>query len=479
MGPRSTRSVVPYAVVSGCLIAVLTTSAQTGPVPSGVPAATAATTTIAYEDVEPLWSEIRPYAPPALAGGAAGARAAAWAEWVRNHDTAVRDRVARGELDSLVNLWLFGTSFTTRPPARPLDVATRGGGASLAEIVDRRLADLVTALARPEANDRLRWAAQFFTEQGDRPGTPQGDSGIRERLEQARQRMLAENADYARTLGSPNAETDLFARMRPYASLYRDRGLSADTSILSSYAVDSTLELLKASRMIGGRPVRRVAIVGPGLDFINKADGHDFYPEQTIQPFAIVDSLIRVGLARAGELSVTTFDVSSRVNRHLEAARERARSGSAYVIQMPLSDAERWSRGVIGYWERAGNRVGGAAPASPAPPSVGGVRVRAVSVRPEIVLSIVPRDLNIVVERLELEESERFDLVVATNVFIYYAPFEQALAVVNIGRMLRSGGSLLSNQAVPPLAPLRRAVGHDAAVYSDRQFDPVFWYQRE
>jgi hypothetical protein len=48
--------------------------------------------------------------------------------------------------------------------------------------------------------------------------------------------------------------------------------------------------------------VRRAAIIGPGLDYINKADGYDFHPPQTVQPFACIDSLKRLGLAAAGWL---------------------------------------------------------------------------------------------------------------------------------------------------------------------------------
>ena len=97
-----------------------------------------------------------------------------------------------------------------------------------------------------------------------------------------------------------------------------------------------------------------------------------------------------------------------------------------------------------------------------------------------MVTSLAPRDLNIVVERLDpLPADERFDLVVATNVFVYYGAFEQALAMINIGRMLRPGGSLLSNQALRPVPPMRPAVGHQTIVYSDRQFDHLFWYQRQ
>ena len=74
--------------------------------------------------------------------------------------------------------------------------------------------------------------------------------------------------------------------------------------------------------------MRRVAIIGPGLDVVDKQEGHDFYPPQTIQPFAVIDSLVRAGLADADTLTVTTLDVSARVNDHIGAdgvARARAR----------------------------------------------------------------------------------------------------------------------------------------------------------
>ena len=47
------------------------------------------------------------------------------------------------------------------------------------------------------------------------------------------------------------------------------------------------------------------------------------------------------------------------------------------------------------------------------------------------------------------DDTSRFDLVVATNVLVYYEPFEQALAVSNMAGMLRTGGLLLTNQPVP------------------------------
>lgn len=433
--------------------------------------------TTSYADVRPIWDVLRPHLPSGLAAVPPANIESAWVAWARAHDREIRSRVARGDEDSLVNLWLFGTSFTSLPPARTRDVAMHGSGATVSEIAERRLDDLLTAIASPGTDERLRWSADFLRARTIDPATSRGRARAREFLLDGWRRMLAENTAYARVLESPNAERDPVASMAPYADLYRDRGLSPDTSILSSFAVDSALEVLTTSRRLHG-PIRRVAIVGPGLDFVNKADGHDFYPEQTIQPFALVDSLIRLGLSTAGELSVTTFDVSTRVNQHLAGARARGRAGTPYLLHLPLANAERWSPGLISFWEEAGSRIGqrAAVPAA----STGAVKVRAVRVRPDIVAAVTPLDLNIVLERLEpLPDGERFDLVVATNVFIYYDTFQQALAMLNVAGMLRPGGSLLTNQAVRPVPPLQDAVGHDTVVYSDRQFDRVFWYQRQ
>lgn len=435
---------------------------------------------IPFSDVRPLWDTLQPDLPEDLRGRALAELPSVWPAWVRAHDARIRARVGRGDEDSLVNVWLFGTSFTDSPPARPRDVERLGDGATLAQVADGRLQDLLHALASPGANDRLRWAAQFLRQQDIDPATVGGQVRVRELLADVGKRMLSENAGYAGALAQSSTGSDPLSWMLPYASVYRDRGLSSDTSILSSFAVDRALEALGTSRLVPAGSIRRVAVIGPGLDVINKADGYDFYPEQTIQPFALLDSLIRHGLSRDGRVTVATFDVSSRVHQHLAAARDRARAGTGYVLQLPLGASEQWSPNLIRYWEQAGDRIGVAVRASAPPRTAGEVRVRAVRIPPATVMAIAPRDLNIVVERLDpLAEAERFDLVVATNVLLYYDKFEQALALVNVARMLRSGGSLLSNQALRPVAPFLPAVGHDAVQYSTSQFDHLFWYQRQ
>ena len=74
--------------------------------------------------------------------------------------------------------------------------------------------------------------------------------------------------------------------------------------------------------------------------------------------------------------------------------------------------------------------------------------MRAVSVRPTFVSRITVSDLNIVLQRPALVPMERFDLIIATNIFIYYDVFEQSLAMLNVERMLRPGGVLVLEQWV-------------------------------
>ena len=118
----------------------------------------------------------------------------------------------------------------------------------------------------------------------------------------------------------------------------------------------------------------------------------------------------------------------------------------------------------------------------------GQVRARAVDVRPEAVLDVSGVELNIVLERLSMREmTSRFDLVVATNVLVYYDPFEQALAVSNIASMLRDGGLLVTNQPVPVpaacgLSPvLIMSVGFDrvqSETGSHERGDSIFVYRK-
>jgi hypothetical protein len=448
--------------------------------PSSVQAGAAVKTNIPYVDARPILEALRENLPADLTSKTPAELEAGWPGWVSRRNAEIRARLGRGDEDSIVYLWQYGSSFTTRPPLTARTLARLGGDASAAErILQERLEDLVAGIASPGQNERLRFAREVVGRKGINPTTSTGKDQLRRYLQEARTHVLAEFETNNRALASAKLVGDPRAALATYSTLFRDRGLSSDTSLLPALAIEQALEAIKSQGMLGAGSVRRVAIVGPGLDFANKDEAYDFYPQQTIQPFAIMDSVIRLGLAKPGALVVTTLDLSPRINQHIQAARERARGGGGYVLHAPLDGEERWNPEIMSYWQRLGDRIGKEVEPLAPPPGAGKIRVRAVRIPPAPVMSIVPRDLNIVLERLEPLTAESFDLIVATNILVYYEVFEQSLALVNVAKMLRAGGLFLSNTPVPPTAQMKLLDRYTTTIFNDREREFVFWYQRQ
>ena len=423
----------------------------------------ASATLIPYEDAKPI-----------LEANGRNISAAEWPAWVAKRNAEIRARLAQGDEDSVVNLWLYGTSFTKWPRVTDREAAQLASSEKVQDLLLARLDDFVAAIAKPGTNERLQFARDLVTRKGIDLTTETGREKAKAYLVEIRERVIAENERYRRAAASPSE----------YSTLFRDRGLSSDTRLTASFAIDKALEALAASGWAARGGVKRVAIVGPGLDFTDKAEGYDFYPLQTIQPFAVIDSLARLELTAPADLKLTTLDLSPRVNRHILAARKRASLGSAYVIQLPLARDQplhQWHPDLVAYWQRFGSMIGRSVPATPAPAIVGDVRVRAVAVRPSIVKAVTPEDVDIVLERLDpLPDSERFDLIIATNILVYYDGFEQGLALANISKMLKPGGFFLTNYAVTPMAPMDTTASQTTAVFFDRQSngDTIYAYRR-
>jgi hypothetical protein len=390
--------------------------------------------------------------------------------WARQQDKAIRTRLEQGDLDSLANLLLFGTSFTRQPRITIEGLAE----ASKSGIVRARVEDLVAGLRNPGDNERLALLRNVLVRKGIDLESQQAGSFIYSNL----LRVLEER----RTLAQRAADAKP-ASVLDRSSLFHDRGLSLDTSILPDFSLDQTLRDLKARGILREGQVARVAVIGPGLDFIDKQEesAFDYYPPQTLQPFALYDSLVRLQLAKPGGLSVSILDISARVLDHMKRARERARKNNGYVIQLPRDVARPWSPALTAYWRVLGDQLGAAvAPIQP-PELFHGLETRAVRIRPDVVLACEPVDLNIVVERLNLPASERFDLIVGTNIFVYYETMEQMLALENAGAMLKPGGLLLTNDQLPesPSGVMRQA-GITVIRFDDQDAtagDAVGWYQ--
>ena len=451
---------------------------------AAAPAAAApATAEIPLAEVRAI-VEARPAAiPAAFKSQSPAAIEKAWIAWRDRQRADVRARLERGGEDSLVNFWLYGTSFTRLPRATAQHMAALNRDRA-EDLLIGRLNDLVAALASPADEERLQFGRQVLERRGVDLRTVAGQDRARLYLVEARGRMVAEADRHRSASAAASRIVDPAARLAAYATVYHDRGLSSDTSLRTGFAVDAALADLHAKGRLGSAPVRRVAVVGPGLDFTDKAEGYDFYPQQSIQPFAIIDSLLRLGLAQPGDLRVTTFDVNPRVNAHLSSLRSRAARG--HVLQVPL-DPERpahpWHPELVRYWETFGDRIGESATPLAPPTGAEGARVRAVRLGPSIAQSILPIEMNIVLQRTEhLTDADRFDLVVATNVLVYYDAFAQSLALANVGSMLRPGGFFLTNYAAAPPPPMESTASHVIAVFFDRQQqngDTLFCYQRK
>jgi hypothetical protein len=443
---------------------------------------------ISYANAKPVLDQLMDQPGDLLPAELRNPNEAKWRDWSQRQDKAIRARLQQGDLDSMVNLLLYGTSFTKQPRIK-VDAFTE---ASRAGILRARVDDLIAGLRSPGDNERLTFLNGLLRSQGIDPGAP-GETGvfIYNNVLRVIQEMgtLAKRAEEARRLTQPDVDRpdavpDPAAIFNWRPGLFRDRGVSLDTNIFPDFSIEQALRDLKNRGVLREGQVARVAVIGPGLDVIDKNErsSYDYYPQQTLQPFALYDSLVRLGLARASGVSMSIFDISSRVISHIQRARELARMNTGYVIQLPRQVADPWPASLIAYWRALGDRVG-AEVAPIRPPETfqtadggPGLETRAVRIRPDVVLRCQPENLNIVLERIPLAEADRFDLMVGTNVFIYYDAFERSLALENAGAMLKRGGLLLTNDRLPEV----RGGSMRQAGLTDVQYnrDAVGWYQK-
>jgi hypothetical protein len=409
-----------------------------------------------------------------------------WATWVDRRNVEIRARIAKGDEDSVVNLMLYGTRFTRWPRATPDAIAASAVAVPLDRVMEGRVVDLATAIESPGGDERLQFARQVVERHGIDVGASSRDA-TRRYLIELRSRVLSENEGYMRRMAAIPA-ADGSQQRAAHATLYRDRGLSSDTSLRINFALEQALAAAHDRGELS-RPFERIAVVGPGLDFVDKAQGYDFYPVQTIQPFALADSLLRLDAAERP--TVTAFDIGPRVLAHLHDARQRAERRQPYRLNVLLEQdgaGVRLDPALVEYWRRFGDHLG-AGTAGEVPAGYGGqVRARAVNLRPNAVLDVSGAELNIVLERLANGDgTSRFDLVVATNVLVYYDSFEQALAVSNMASMLRDGGILMTNQPVPvpavcglsPVLIMSVGLGRvESEAGSRERADSIFVYRR-
>jgi hypothetical protein len=426
-----------------------------------------------YKDVQQVLAFLTDTLPPELNSSDSSTQREAWADWVIGHDGDIRARLLRGDEDTVVNWLLFGTSFT-RQPSVPFEGSAISG--DLPRLISQRTRDLISALGSADPNERSVFARRLLLSRGYGFKTAEERARLERHLQAEVERVVAERRKYM-LRGEEFRAGDVAGQVMVESTLFRDRGLSLDTSILPGFAVEQALGMMKNQGLLPPNGIRRVAVIGPGLDLADKNTGYDFYPVQTLQPFTSIDSLVRLGLAAGPvEIELTTFDISLRVNDHILAIRDRAKAGAPYLLRLPIDPGSHWTPALISYWRSIGDRIGSETPL-PWPSQVGkGLELRAIEVRPEVAARVTPVDLNVVTEKWT---GPPFDLVIATNVFVYYDRLDQSLAFAGIEAMLRPGGFFLTNNAIVelPVSNLR-AVGFMTVQHSPEKIDHLFWYRR-
>jgi hypothetical protein len=389
---------------------------------------------------------------------AAGLTAASFRTSVdRIHQDDLR-RMREGDLDHLVFYALQSTRFTTLPPIEPAlsaralveslvparrDRFLRDAAAPPPEIpaaVRGRIGALVRALESSTQDPRLIYFQHLANTAFPDPGQREA-SLLREYVRAMR--FLYQKEFVAQPSGT-NA----------VAVLYRARGLSTDTAIEAGYVVYNGLGIVRS--LAPDRQIRRVLIVGPGLDLAPRTGLLEAGPPESYQPWAVIDALLSLGLSRADDLQIVAADINPRVVEHIQRSHIRPpvltlvsgiREGNGVTLSSDYRE----------YFALLGHAIGTVTTSDEhSPVRSAGHLLKTVQVGDKAARALSAVLLDIVAERLD---APGFDLIVATNILPYFDDVELTLAMSNVTSMLAPGGVFLHNEPRPLIGDITGALG--------------------
>jgi len=350
--------------------------------------------------------------------------------WVEQINRATAQRLGDGEWDHIVFYFLLSTKFTKLAPIEPARSAKAFHEAGrIPDDAAARLNAFFSVKPEGERHGEMRRAVRSIEQ-------------LRTQYERA-MRFLYEKEWASRT--RQGAERRDFI-----ATLYQTRGHSTDTELRATYGVHIGLAAIAAEKP--APKIRKVLLIGPGLDWSPRTALREDSPPRSYQPYALADSLLRLGLAERGALTIDCVDINPRVVDHI-------RSFPATDRRLRLlygSGDPDWSGYFDSLGKAAGQREGSL-----------------FTVDRAVANGIRGMRMNILTERL----SESYDLAVATNVLVYFNDKELGLALSNIAHSLRAGGHLLHNDLRPAVQEwagrLRLPVVHARTVRIDSE-RPLF-----
>jgi len=326
-----------------------------------------------------------------------------------NRETADRER--NGEFDHLIAYALQSDQFTNEPkiePARSAREYVQSGAIPIA--VRRRLTRFLKAIAKPGDNVRLIYFSRLLSPE--------------------KRNLLFLEHEYERVMRF------LYQKeFRAAQDAYENRGHSTDTQVAANYAVWNALAVIKASARAA--KIRKILIVGPGLDFAPRTELVDVFRPQSFQPYAIADAVLGLHLAQAGDLRIDCVDINQRVIDFIESFPRGSRLLHLY--------SEPGVADYNAYFGAIGNSIGAPAGGQNNRELPAAFLQRSIVVDDKVAASVHAVRLNIVTERLE----ESYDLAIATNVLLYFNANELSLALTNIAKMLPAGGYFVHNDLRP------------------------------
>jgi SAM-dependent methyltransferase len=235
---------------------------------------------------------------------------------------------------------------------------------------------------------------------------------------------------------------------------------------------------------------RRVLVVGPGVDFANPHLG-GLAPCALYQPFELLDSLCKLG-GELGELRVDCLDVNARVLGVLENARSHGPLGAPLTLSLYSFEAgSRWDfPGVREYLEQLFSSCADLPEFERGPLQVAlspdlvqrafaevrvhwqpkierwsslpeaeqehlgrilqriqreaRVQFRQVQLPHQMVARVFSLHGNVITDRFVADNT--YDLVLCTNVLNYFPPVLRDLALLNLRRVTKRGGVLLTTE---------------------------------
>ena len=209
---------------------------------------------LSFDQAEPVLRAMAANLPADLKGPGA-LTADKWSLWVRKEDAEIRARLDRGEEDTLTNLLRFGVTFTKEYRIDDQYLVKYGQSSLVNSFAENRANDLIRAMASGSANEGIAHMRAFLEKKGFSFKTPEERKKIKSYLLANLARMRDEMVRYI-------GQVQTGSRYE----LFQERGISLDTNLWPDFLLDQHLAAMMQKGLLRPGSVRRVAIVGPGLD---------------------------------------------------------------------------------------------------------------------------------------------------------------------------------------------------------------------